>query len=132
MLFFTLLLYAFSEAKRFMTHGCVFRFLFHFNVISASNCRINQLLSSSVPNTVHHSVLPEVAANYFLAVFRIVSVLPVSLFLCLRDWAWRYIASGLLYCDPIFKKLLTLAGHFQSLTNSNIGLLKIIVAGGLC
>lgn len=48
-------------------------------MIPASNCRINQLLPSSVPNTAYHSVLLEVAANYFLAVFWIVGVLPAGL-----------------------------------------------------
>lgn len=84
-----------------------------------------------MPSTAYHSVLLEVAANYFLAVFWIVGVLPAGLPF-LQETGSVDIASGFLYRDSIFKKLLTWAGYFQSLTNSIIGLLKTIVAAGLC
>lgn len=84
--------YAFSKAKWAMTHE---GFLFHFSVISASNCRINQLLPSSVPTAAYHSVLLEVAANYFLTVFWIVGVLQAGLS-CLQETGPVDIASGFL------------------------------------
>lgn len=96
----------------------IFRFLFPLNVISVSNCRVNHWrLSSAKP------LLGEFANNSFLAVCRTVGVLQ-ALLAFLQEGGPVDAASGFLWPDPNLQKSLTLAGCFQNLRSSRIGLLE--------